>query len=55
MEEKKEDFKIVNGDGKDLNISEVYDHLNPGKPKCGKEKPKDIVIPEEKHKKTSKE
>ena len=43
------DIKIVNGDGSDLNISPVYDHLNTAKPKMKKEK-KDIVIPEEKKK-----
>ena len=31
-------------------ISKAYDHLNPGKPKCTDEKPKNIVIPKE-HKK----
>ena len=32
MEDKK-DIKIVSGNGKDLNISPVYDHINIEKPK----------------------
>lgn len=43
------DIKIENGDGSNLDISPVYEHLNIGKPKIKKEK-KDIVIPEEKKK-----
>ena len=41
-------LKIENGDGTDLDISPVYDHLSIQKPKK-KENPKqDIVIPKEK-------
>ena len=43
------DIKIVNGDGSDLEISPVYDHLNTVKPKAKKDK-QEIVIPEEKKK-----
>ena len=43
------DIKVVTGDGKDLDISPVYEHLNAVKPKTNKEK-KQIVIPEEKKK-----
>ena len=50
MEEKK-NIEVVSGDGSDLNISPVYDHLNVGKPKTTKEKPTSIVIPKEKKKK----
>lgn len=46
MSENKKDIKIINGDGSNLEISHVYDHLNPGKPKCNNKKPKNIVIPE---------
>ncbi len=46
MEEKK-NLKVVSGDGSDLDISPVYDHLNVAKPKSSKEKPTDIVIPKE--------
>lgn len=42
-------IKIVNGDGSDLKISPVYEHLNSAKPKTNKEK-KEIVIPVEKKK-----
>ena len=52
MEEKKT-LEVVSGDGSDLDISPVYDHLNVGKPKCTKEKPTAIVIPKE-TRKTSK-
>ena len=45
----KKDIKIVSGDGKDLEISPVYEHLNTVKPKTQKQK-KQIVIPEEKKK-----
>ena len=50
MEEKK-NIEVVSGDGSDINISPVYDHLNVAKPKCTKEKPTGIVIPKEKKKK----
>lgn len=36
-------INIVSGNGKDLNISPVYEHLEIEKPK--KEEKKDIVIP----------
>lgn len=51
MEEKK-NLEVVSGDGSDLDISPVYDHLNVAKPKSTKDKPTDIVIPKE-TKKTS--
>ena len=37
-------IEIVSGDGKDLDISPVYEHLNAGKPRNTEEK-KNIVIP----------
>ena len=40
-------IEIVSGDGKDLDISPVYEHLGPGKPDCNN-KPKHVVIPKEK-------
>ena len=43
-------IEVVNGDGKDLEISPVYKHLSIEKPKPKEEKKKDIVIPEEKKK-----
>ena len=46
MEDKK-DIEIVSGDGKDLDISPVYDHIDIEKPKDDKEKKK-IIVPDEK-------
>lgn len=45
MSENKKNIEIVDGDGSNLDISHVYDHLNSGKPKCDDKKPKNIVIP----------
>lgn len=45
MSENKKNIEIIDGDGSNLDISIVYDHLNPGKPKCNNKKPKNIVIP----------
>lgn len=42
--DEKKEIKIVNGDGKDLNISNVYDHINNDNQNTDKEK-KEIVIP----------
>ncbi|MCI8760454.1 MAG: hypothetical protein HFJ34_04965 [Clostridia bacterium] len=49
MDEKK-NIEVVSGDGSDLDISPVYDHVNIDKPKSNKEKPTNIVIPKETHK-----
>ena len=54
MSENKKNIKIVNGDGSNLNISHVYDHLNTGKPKCNDEKPKNIIIPKSNKEKNNK-
>lgn len=48
MEEKK-NLEVVSGDGSNLAISQVYDHLNVAKPKSAKEKPTCIVVPKETH------
>lgn len=42
-------INVIHGDAKDLNISPVYTHISPGKPKIAERK--DIVIPENKKKK----
>ena len=47
--ENKNKIEIISGDGKDLNISPVYDHINIEKPKEKKEK-KDVIIPGDKKK-----
>ena len=51
MEEKneKKDIDIVNGDGSNLVISPVYDHINAAKPKGKDKNPKNISIPGEKN------
>lgn len=46
MDDKK-NIEVVSGDGSELEISPVYDHLNAAKPKSAKEKPSNIVIPKE--------
>ena len=45
-EEKKKDIEIVTGDGKDLEISRVYDHIKLEENK-NVDKNKEIVIPKE--------
>ena len=50
MEEKK-NIEVVSGDGSNLEISPVYDHLNVSTPKSAEKKPKYVVIPAEKKKK----
>lgn len=53
MMEEKKNLEVVSGNGSDLDISPVYEHLHVAKPKSSKEKPTNIVIPKE-NKKTSK-
>ena len=51
MSEEKQDKKeieIVSGDGSNLYISPVYEHIDAAKPKSKDKKPKDIVIPGQK-------
>jgi len=50
MDDKK-NIEVVSGDGSEIEISPVYDHLNAAKPKSAKEKPSNIVIPKETTKK----
>ena len=45
MNKDKKDIEIIDGNGSNLEISEVYDHLNSGKPKCNDKKPKNVVVP----------
>ena len=52
MSEEKEDKKeieVVSGDGSNLDISPVYEHIEAVKPKNNK-KPKNVIIPGEKKK-----
>ena len=53
MEEKK-DIEVVSGDGSNLEISPVYDHINAGKPTSSDKKPTNIVVPKENTKDSSK-
>lgn len=50
MEEKK-DLEIVSGNGSNLDISPVYEHLSNERPKTTTKKPKNIVIPGKSNKK----
>lgn len=45
MSENKKNIEIINGDGSNLDISNVYDHLNTGNTKRNDKKPKNIIIP----------
>lgn len=49
MENKKE-IQIINGDGSNLDISAVSDHINATTPKSHDDSPKNIVIPTEANK-----
>lgn len=51
MDEKK-DIQVVSGDGSNLEISPVYDHLNSSTPEALGKKPKNVVVPKESHKKS---
>ena len=51
MDKNKKDIEIVDGDGSNLDISDVYDHLNSSKPKSADERPKHVIIPKEQKKK----
>lgn len=53
MEEKKK-LEVVTGDGSNLDISPVYDHLNDSITKTAEKKPKNIVIPKNNCKKDKK-
>lgn len=44
MSEKKKEIKVVTGNGKDLEISPVYDHIKLNQPNS-REKKKNVVIP----------
>lgn len=46
--EEKKEIEVVSGDGSDLDISPVYEHINAARPKNKDKKPKDIVVPGEK-------
>lgn len=45
MSEEKKEIKIISGDGSNLDISPVYEHISQVKPKGSDKKPKNIIIP----------
>ena len=50
----KKEIEVINGDGTNLVISPVYEHISAAKPKSKDKNPKNIVVPgEEKDKKNS--
>lgn len=46
--EDKKEIEIVSGDGSNLDISPVYQHINAAKPKSKDKKPKNIIVPGQK-------
>ena len=46
--ENRKKIEIVSGDGSNLDISPVYEHIDAAKPKNKDNKPKNIVIPGQK-------
>ncbi len=54
MKEQK-NIEIVSGNGSNLNISPVYNHINAAVPKSSSNKPKNIVVPKELKEKNKKE
>ena len=45
----KKEIEIINGDGSNLNISNVSEHLNATTPKSHDNAPKNIIVPKEVH------
>lgn len=46
--ENKKEIEVVKGDGSNLEISPVYDHINAAKPQNKDKKPKNVIVPNEK-------
>lgn len=46
-ENEKKDIEVINGDGSNLLISPVYEHINAAKPKSKDKNPKNIIVPDE--------
>lgn len=53
MNKEKKEIKVINGDGTDLNISPVYEHIKPDSPQNDKKK-QNIIIPKGKKDEKSK-
>lgn len=45
MEDQRKKLEIVTGNGSNLEISPVYEHINTSRPKSSDKKPTNIVIP----------
>lgn len=43
--DEKKEIEVISGDGSNLEISPVYEHINAAKPKSKDKNPKNIVIP----------
>lgn len=43
--EAKKEIEVISGDGSNLDISPVYEHINAAKPKNRDKKPKNIIVP----------
>lgn len=50
-DENKKEIEVISGDGSNLEISPVYEHINAAKPKTKEQNPKNIIIPGEKKEK----
>ncbi len=46
--ENKKEIEVISGDGSNLDISPVYEHINMSKNKNKDKKPKNIIVPGEK-------
>ena len=46
--EDKKEIEVISGDGSNLDISPVYEHIDAVKPKHKDKKPKDIIVPGQK-------
>lgn len=54
MNEDKKNLEVVTGDGSNLDISPVYEHVSAEKPQMNNNKPKNIIIPKIKKKNNKK-
>ncbi len=44
----KKEIEIISGNGSNLNISPVYEHISAAKPNIKGKKPKNIIVPKNK-------
>lgn len=44
----KKEIEVISGDGSNLEISPVYEHIDAAKPNSKEKKPKNIIVPTEK-------